>query len=80
VWTLTASVTDDRDVVAQAFAPRSGIEPKDLLEVPHFIIGTIDQIVEDLEQRRERYGISHVVVPGDAADDLAPIVERLAGK
>ena len=80
VWTLTASVTDDRDVVAQAFAPRSGIEPGDLLEVPHFMIGTIDQIVEDLERRRERYGISHVVVPGDAADDLAPVVERLSGK
>jgi probable F420-dependent oxidoreductase len=80
VWTLTASVTDDREVVAQAFAPRSGIKPRDLLEVPHFMIGTIDQIVEDLEQRRERYGISHVVVPGDAADDLAPVVERLTGK
>ena len=80
VWTLQASVTDDRDVVAQAFAPRSGIDPRDLLEVPHFMIGTIDQIVEDLEQRRERYGISHVVVPGDAANDLAPVVERLAGK
>ncbi|HEV2141012.1 MAG TPA: TIGR03621 family F420-dependent LLM class oxidoreductase [Candidatus Dormibacteraeota bacterium] len=80
VWTLQASVTDDRELVAQAFAPRSGIEAKDLLEVPHFMIGTIDQIAEDIEQRRERYGISHVVVPGDAADDLAPVVERLAGK
>jgi probable F420-dependent oxidoreductase len=80
VWILRASVTDDRDVVAQAFAPRTGIEPKDLLEVPHFMIGTIDQIVEDLQKRRERYGISHVVVPGDAADDLAPVVKRLDGK
>ncbi|HKW07389.1 MAG TPA: TIGR03621 family F420-dependent LLM class oxidoreductase [Candidatus Dormibacteraeota bacterium] len=80
VWTLTASVTDDRDVVAEAFAPRTGMDPKDLLEVPHFMIGTIDQIIEDLEQRRERFGISHVVVPGDAAEDLVPVVERLAGK
>jgi len=78
-WTLTASVTDDRDLVAQAFAPRSGLEPKDLLEVPHFIIGTVDQIVEDLQARRERFGFSHVIVPGDAAQDLAPVVERLAG-
>jgi probable F420-dependent oxidoreductase len=78
-WTLTASVTDDRDLVAQAFAPRSGLEPKDLLEVPHFIIGTVDQIVEDLEARRERFGFSHVIVPGDAASDLLPVVDRLAG-
>lgn len=80
VWTLNASVTDDRDVVAQAFAPLTGMAAEDLLEVPHFMIGTVDQIVEDLEKRRDRYGISHVVVPGDAADDLAPVVERLAGK
>jgi probable F420-dependent oxidoreductase len=80
VWILNASVTDDRDIVAHAFAPRTGIKPSDLLEIPHFMLGTIDQIVEDLEQRRERYGISHVVVPGDAADDLAPVVERLSGK
>lgn len=75
-----ASVTDDRDLVAEAFAPRTGMEPKDLLEVPHFMIGTVDQIVEDLEKRRERYGVSHVVVPDDAADQLAPVVERLTGR
>jgi alkanesulfonate monooxygenase SsuD/methylene tetrahydromethanopterin reductase-like flavin-dependent oxidoreductase (luciferase family) len=79
VWTLNASVTDDRDVVAEAFAPLTGMAAEDLLEVPHFMIGTVDQIVEDLEQRRERYGVSHIVVPGDAADDLAPVVERLTG-
>jgi probable F420-dependent oxidoreductase len=77
---LQASVTDDRDLVAEAFAPRTGMEPEDLLEVPHFMIGTVDQIVEDLEKRRERYGVSHVVVPDDAAEQLAPVVERLAGK
>ena len=75
-----ASVTDDRDLVAEAFAPRIGMEPRDLLEVPHFMIGTVDQIVEDLEKRRERFGISHVVVPGDSADELAPVVERLTGR
>jgi hypothetical protein len=73
-----ASVTDDRDLVAQAFAPTVGMEPKDLLEIPHFLIGTLDQIEEDLRKRRDRYGFSHVIVPGDAADDLAPVVERLA--
>jgi probable F420-dependent oxidoreductase len=77
---LQASVTDDRDLVAEAFAPRTGMEPKDLLEVPHFMIGTVDQIVEDLEKRRERYGVSHVVVPDDAAEQLATVVERLTGR
>lgn len=79
-WTLQASVTDDRDVIVDAFAPRMGMEPEDLLQIPHVLIGSVDQIVEDLEKRREKYGFSHVIIPGDAADDLAPVVERLAGK
>ena len=78
-WTLQASITEDRDMIAQAFAPRMGMEPADVLEIPHVLVGTVDQIVEDLEKRRERFGFSHVIVPGDAAEDLAPVVERLAG-
>jgi probable F420-dependent oxidoreductase len=79
-WTLQASVTDDRDVIAEAFAPRMGMDPADLLEIPHVLIGSIDQIVEDLERRRERYGFSLVIIPGAAAEDMAPVVERLAGR
>jgi probable F420-dependent oxidoreductase len=79
VWTFTAMVTDDRDSVASMLAPSMGFEPADVLEVPHFMIGSIDQIGEDILARRERYGISHVVVPGDTAADLAPLVARLTG-
>jgi probable F420-dependent oxidoreductase len=79
VWTFMVNVTDDRDEVASTMAPAMGFEPPDVLEVPHFIIGTMEQIAEDLVERRERYGISHIVVPGDAADAMAPVVERLSG-
>lgn len=79
-WTLQASVTDDRDAIVEAFAPRMGMEPEDLLQIPHVLIGSVGQIVEDLEKRRERFGFSHVIIPDDAADDLAPVVARLAGK
>ena len=54
-------------------------EPQEVLDMPHFLIGTIDQIIDDLRARRERFGVSFIVVPGDAADALAPVVERLAG-
>ena len=80
VWTLFANVTEDRDSVATVLAPSMGVEPQDVLAIPHVLIGTIDQIAEDLVARRERYGISHVIVPGEAADDLAPLLERLAGR
>ena len=80
VTVFFANVTDDRDSIASAMAPSMGFEPRDVLEMPHFLIGTMDQIEEDLKARRDRYGFSDVLVPGDAAESLAPVVEHLAGK
>jgi probable F420-dependent oxidoreductase len=74
-----ANITDDRDSVAGVLAPGFGAEPRDVLDMPHFLIGTIDQVVEQLQQRRERYGITYVIVPGEVAEEFAPVVGRLAG-
>jgi len=74
-----ATVTEDRESLASALAPSMGFEPRNVLEMPHFLIGTVEQIEEDLKLRRERYGFSDVIVPGEATESLAPIVERLAG-
>jgi probable F420-dependent oxidoreductase len=75
-----ANITDDRESIASAMAPSMGFEPRDVLDMPHFLIGTMEQIEQDLRDRRERYGFSDVILPGSSADDLAPIVERLAGR
>jgi alkanesulfonate monooxygenase SsuD/methylene tetrahydromethanopterin reductase-like flavin-dependent oxidoreductase (luciferase family) len=77
---FVANITEDREAVAEAMAPGIGCEPKDVLEMPHFLIGTVEQIVEDLKLRRERFGISYLAVPGEVAEALAPVVERLTGK
>jgi hypothetical protein len=42
------------------------------------LIGTVDQIVEDLIQRRERFGISYVTVFDKYMRDFAPVIERLS--
>jgi probable F420-dependent oxidoreductase len=76
---FVANVTDDRGAVAEVMAPGIGCEPRDVLEIPHFLIGTVEQIVEDLKVRRERFGISYVAIPGEAAEAMAPVVERLTG-
>lgn len=76
---FVANVTDDRDTVAAAMASGFRSEPRDVLDMPHFLIGTVEQMIEALQSRRERYGISYVVVPGEAVESLAPIVERLTG-
>ena len=43
------------------------------------LVGTIDQITEKLCIRRERFGISYVVIRDSVSDEFAPVVERLAG-
>lgn len=76
---FVANVTEDRDGVAAALAGGFGAEPREVLEMPHFLIGTVEQMLEDLQARRERYGISYVVFPDVAAESLAPVVQSLAG-
>jgi probable F420-dependent oxidoreductase len=75
-----AIVTDDRDAMYDLFAEGFGLTPDQARQSPHALCGTIDQIVDDLEQRRERFGISAIGLSASALDDLAPVIERLAGK
>jgi probable F420-dependent oxidoreductase len=79
VTIFLANITDDRESVASVMAAGIGVEPKDILAMPHFLIGTVDEVVEDVQARRERYGISYIIVPGEAAESFAPVVARLAG-
>jgi probable F420-dependent oxidoreductase len=51
-----------------------------VLASPHALIGTEDQIVGKLLDRRERYGISYVTVCAPAMEAFAPVVARLAGR
>ena len=79
VTIFLANITDDRESVATVMAAGVGAEPKDILAMPHFLIGTVDELVDDLQQRRERFGISYVILPGEADEAFAPVVQRLAG-
>ena len=46
---------------------------------PHGLFGEVSQVCEELERRRERYGISYFTVGADARDAFAPVVAELAG-
>jgi len=54
-----------------------------VLHSPRFLIGTVDEIVEQLQAQREQYGISYVSILAwpDFADyeTFSPVVARLAG-
>jgi hypothetical protein len=51
-----------------------------LLASPQILIGTVEQICADLEERRARYGISYITIPAESVEAFAPVVERLTGK
>jgi probable F420-dependent oxidoreductase len=77
---LPVRVTDDRPGVAAAAAGELGIPVEELLDSPHALIGTVDEICDDLEARRARWGISYWVVPSQVREAFAPVVERLSGR
>jgi probable F420-dependent oxidoreductase len=64
---------------ASRSATMLGFPGEDALDLPILLIGTEDELCERLLERRERWGFSNVVVPGESMEAFAPIVARLAG-
>ena len=56
-----------------------GLPGEDALELPIVLLGTEDELCERLQERRERWGFTNIVVPGEAMETFAPVVARLAG-
>lgn len=56
-----------------------GIDPVAAAEIPLALVGTEDEIVETLQQRRALLGLSYWVVHEAELESFAPIVARLAG-
>lgn len=75
-----ALVTDDRQGMAEALAAGFGLTPQQALATPHALCGTVEEIVEDLLERRERHGISSIGLSLDAMESMAPVVAALAGQ
>jgi probable F420-dependent oxidoreductase len=74
-------VTDDRRAAAQELCQRwTALSMEDILGSPFVLLGSVDEIVADLEARRARWGLSYYVVQEPYADALNPVVARLAGR
>jgi probable F420-dependent oxidoreductase len=77
-------ITDHQEPTAAAIGEALGMSTEDILNHPHCLIGSVDYICEELQRRREAYGISYVAVMDDGENNMveafAPVVKRLAGK
>jgi probable F420-dependent oxidoreductase len=79
---ISPILTSDRRQGAERCARQHGwdtIPPGGVLEMPSIFIGSAEQIGEQLEERRARYGFSYYIVSDAGMEAFAPIVARLAG-
>jgi probable F420-dependent oxidoreductase len=72
-------ITDDGAEIAKGMAPHFGLEPTDALHIPLALLGTLDEMVEELQWRRAEYGISYWSIEADCWEQLGPVVSTLAG-
>jgi len=75
-------LTSDRRQGAEQCARQHGwntIRPENVLEMPSIFIGSVEQISEQMDERRERFGFSYYIVSDADVETFAPIVARLAG-
>ena len=79
---VTSTVEEGAAFLAR-IAARNGLTVEMLAESPAVLVGTTDQLVDLVQERRERFGISHFQLdagfaPSDV-ETLFPLVSRLAG-
>jgi len=74
-------VTDRRREAAEDLRKSwQQLSVEEILEAPYVLIGTVDEMVEALHARRERWGLSYFVTFEPYLEILAPVVAALAGK
>ncbi len=77
--TFVVQIVPDRRDAVERLASMMGSPPEQVDASPIVLIGTIEQIVETLVARRERWGFSYIVVHEAEMEAFAPVVAALAG-
>ena len=81
---FATAIVDDPSGVREALAKNSGMSVDEVARCPLYLTGSANEIRDTLEQRREQYGFSYVVIQGHDIGTLESfaehVVEPLAGK
>ena len=73
-------VTDDVSAALDTLSQFTGAPTEVIASSPFALVGPVDKIVDDLLERRERWGFSYVIVGQNEVDQFAPVVAELAGR
>ena len=82
---VQAVVTDDdaraaAEKLRQTAPVIAALSVDDILECPFILVGSTDELVDELVRRRQALGISYYVVFAPAMEAMAPVVQRLRGR
>lgn len=80
VRVFMVQVTDDRAGRVDMLAKAMQVEPRMVEQTPFALVGPPSQLVDDLLERRERWGFSYIIVGADDIESFAPVVAELAGR
>jgi probable F420-dependent oxidoreductase len=71
--------TSDNRAAVSSFSRLLKADPDLMASSPSVLVGSLEECVEKLEERRERYGFNYLKISADPAT-IAPLVARLAGR
>lgn len=77
--TFLVQIVPDRDKAIARLAAALSVTDEHVAGTPIALIGTVEQIVDTLRARRERFGFSYIVVHEAEMEALAPVVAELTG-
>jgi probable F420-dependent oxidoreductase len=80
LMSVYVEITDDREAGLGRAAAAFRVDVDELRDHPLVLVGSVDHIVEQLEQQRETLGVNLRTVPHHFLQTFAPVVERLRGR
>ncbi|MDW3213451.1 MAG: TIGR03621 family F420-dependent LLM class oxidoreductase [Ilumatobacteraceae bacterium] len=72
-------VTDDVDQALGTLSEFTGAPREIIAESPFALVGPTGKIIDELQERRDRWGFSYVIVGQNDVEAFAPVVAALAG-
>jgi probable F420-dependent oxidoreductase len=76
-WLKVAAVTNDAEGAAAPLAQAIGATVEEVLASPVVLLGTVDEIVARLHERRERWGYSYFTLQQPAAREFVSVLQAL---
>jgi probable F420-dependent oxidoreductase len=78
-WTAAVQVVPNAAEVFDGLAAMFGLTPAQLRAAPLVLVGSVEEIIETLQARREALGFSYIVVHEAEMEALGPVIAHLAG-